>query len=68
MHKTSEMEALQMTMTQANAQLDLAHKNYCKAKEKAANWRIEFLDLLGEARAKANGTSVEAEEKSIKQI
>lgn len=68
MHKTSEMEALKNTLTQANTRLDLAHKNYRKAKEKADNWRNEFLDSLAEARAKDKDTTIEAEEKSIKQI
>ena len=39
-----------------------------ESQEKADKWRNEFLDSLAAARAKANGTTVEAEEKSMKKI
>ena len=68
MHKTGEMEALRASQTTANEHLNNAFKVYKKAKKKADNWRNEFLDSLAAARAKANGTTVEAEEKSMKQI
>ena len=68
MHKTGEMEALRVTQSTAKQQLDLAFKVYRKAKKKADNWRDEFLDSLAAAQAKTNGTTVEVEEKSMKQI
>ena len=68
MHKTGEMKALKASKETAELKLNKAYKFYRKAKKKATNWRNEFVDSLVEAKAKANGTTVEAEEKSMKQI
>ena len=68
MHKTGEMEALKASKETAEHKLNEAYRVYRKAKKKATNWRNEFFDSLVEAKAKANGTTVDAEEKSMKQI
>ena len=70
MHKTGEMEALKASKETAKLKLNKAYKFYRKAKKKATNWRNKFLNSLVEAqaKAKANGTTVDAEEKLMKQI
>jgi endonuclease/exonuclease/phosphatase family metal-dependent hydrolase len=68
MVKIGRMDAFTITIDEIEIELTNALQEYKQAKKKASNWRSEFLDSLVEARAKHKGTTVEAEEKSLKQI
>jgi hypothetical protein len=68
MQKVDLKNAFELTKPEIDDGLTKALQDYKLAKTKAINWRNEFLDSLVEARAKENGTTSEAEEKSLKQI
>ena len=68
MQKVDLKNAFDLTLVEINDGLTRALQDYKLAKTKVINWRNKFLDSLVEARSKENGTTPEAEEKSLKQI
>ena len=64
---TCETEALTVGRLTALKNCSLAHRAYKDIKKNAEVWRDDFMESLAKSRALRNNTSIEAEEKRIKQ-
>jgi hypothetical protein len=59
--------AYELNLVQLSAKLDEAFREYKQAKKNALVWREDSFQSLAEARAKRNGTEVEAELKQLQE-
>ena len=67
MRDTGEHDALMVGRLKALRNCSIAHQEYKAIKKNAKVWRDDFMETLAKARSLKNNTSIEAEEKRIKQ-